>query len=91
MIPDDSLCIVDRGLLPAPAVLPYSIQGSNQQWLTRAKKNAVMRVVQGLGTATTSLNCRFRRKLAATIRAFPRNGSLVQFNSRAADSSRRYW
>lgn len=49
MIPNDSLCIVDRGFLSAPSLLPYSMQGSNRYWLTRAKKNTVMRVVRKLG------------------------------------------
>ena len=49
MVPDDSLCIVDRGFLCAPSLLPYSMKGSNRNWLTRAKKNTVMRVLRKLG------------------------------------------
>ena len=49
MIPDDSLCIVDRGFLSAPSLLPYSNQGSNRHWLTRAKANSSWRVLRKLG------------------------------------------
>jgi hypothetical protein len=49
MIPDNSLCIVDRGFLSAPGLLPYSLQGANRHWLTRAKKNTAMRVIRKLG------------------------------------------
>lgn len=49
MIPDDSVCIVDRGFLSAPSLLSYSTKGSNRHWLTRAKKNTVMTVIRRLG------------------------------------------
>jgi len=49
MVPDNSLCIVDRGFLGAPSLLPYSMKGSNRQWLTRAKKNTSIRVLRKLG------------------------------------------
>ncbi len=49
MIPDNSLCIVDRGFLSAPSLLPYSLQGANRHWLTRAKKNTALHVIQKLG------------------------------------------
>jgi hypothetical protein len=49
LIPNDSLCIVDRGFLSAPSLVPYSSQGSNRHWLTRAKSNTKWRVLRRLG------------------------------------------
>jgi hypothetical protein len=49
LVPDDSLCIVDRGFLAAPALLPYASQGRNRHWLTRAKSNSCWRVLRRLG------------------------------------------
>ena len=49
MVPDDSLCLVDRGFLAAPTLLPFAQQGTNRHWMTRAKTNSAFQVVKRLG------------------------------------------
>lgn len=49
MVPDNSLCIVDRGFLAAPSLIPFAAQGTNRHWMTRAKSNSAFRVVKELG------------------------------------------
>jgi len=49
MVPDDSLCIVDRGFLAAPVLVPFASQGHNRHWLTRAKSNSSWRLLRRLG------------------------------------------
>ena len=49
LVPDNSVCIVDRAFLNAPSLLPYSMAGRNRQWLTRAKSNTVYRILSKLG------------------------------------------
>ena len=49
LVPDDSLCIVDRAFLSAPALLPYASQGRNRHWLTRTKSNTAFHVLRRLG------------------------------------------
>jgi hypothetical protein len=49
LIPDDSLCIVDREFLAAPLLLPFAASGRNRHWMVRAKSNSAFRVVKRLG------------------------------------------
>ncbi len=49
VVPDDSICIVDRGFLAAPVLVPYASLGLNRHWLTRAKSNSSWRVLRRLG------------------------------------------
>ena len=49
LIPNESLCIVDRAFLSAPSLLPYSMAGTNRHWLTRAKSSTSRRVIRKLG------------------------------------------
>jgi hypothetical protein len=49
MVPDDSLCLVDRGFLAAPTLLPFAQQGNNRHWMTRAKVNSAFQMVKRLG------------------------------------------
>ena len=48
-IPNDSLTLVDRGFLIAAALTGLAGDGTNRHWLTRAKKNTRMHVLQHLG------------------------------------------
>jgi hypothetical protein len=48
-MPNDSLTALDRAFLDAKTLIPLARDGKNRHWLTRAKKNTVMRVVAKLG------------------------------------------
>src|SRR6266478_1577599 len=48
-VPSDSLTIMDRNFLAAPVLIPLHRDGSNRQWLTRAKAKTVMHVIERLG------------------------------------------
>lgn len=48
-IPDDSLTLIDRGFLIAAALTGLASEGTNRQWLTRAKSTTRMRVLKRLG------------------------------------------
>ena len=48
-VPDDAVCIVDRGFFAAGILLSLTRDGSNRHWLTPAKSNLVWRVVEHLG------------------------------------------
>lgn len=48
-IPARSLTIVDRGFLGAAFLLSLADDGHDRHWLTRAKSNTKMRVIQSLG------------------------------------------
>jgi hypothetical protein len=48
-IPDGSLTIADRNFVNAPTLIPIARDGKNRHWLTRAKSNTRMKVVQPLG------------------------------------------
>jgi hypothetical protein len=48
-VPDDSLCIVDRGFLSAPCLLPIETTGRNRHWMTRAKKDTHWKELKRLG------------------------------------------
>jgi Insertion element 4 transposase N-terminal/Transposase DDE domain len=49
LVPDNSLCVVDKGFFAAYVLIPLARDGTNRHWLTRAKKNTSSRVVQQLG------------------------------------------
>ncbi len=51
-VPDDSLCVVDRGFFVAEVLLPLQSSGTNRHWLTRAKKNTAYTVVERLPDGT---------------------------------------
>jgi len=48
-VPDNSVCILDRGFFAAGILLLLSQHGSNRHWLTRAKSNLAWRLVEKLG------------------------------------------
>jgi hypothetical protein len=48
LVPDDSLCIVDRNFLNADILVPLARDGHNRHWLVRAKSNSAWRTVQTL-------------------------------------------
>lgn len=48
-VPDDSLTLIDRNFLNASTLIGISRRGSNRHWMTRAKSNTRMRVVERLG------------------------------------------
>jgi hypothetical protein len=49
LVPDNSLCIVDRNFLGADVLVPLSRDGENRHFLVRAKSNTTMRLVEKLG------------------------------------------
>lgn len=49
MVPDNSLCIVDRHFFAADILIPLARDGSNRHWLLRGKTNTVWRTVERLG------------------------------------------
>lgn len=48
-VPDNSLIVVDKGFFGANLLIPLTRDHQNRHWLTRAKKNANMRVIKRLG------------------------------------------
>lgn len=48
-VPGDSLTVLDRAFVDAKTLIPLARGGKNRHWLTRAKKNTVMRPVKRLG------------------------------------------
>jgi Insertion element 4 transposase N-terminal/Transposase DDE domain len=48
-VPDDSLCIVDRGFLAAGCLLALEDQSKNRHWMTRAKTTSRWRTIKRLG------------------------------------------
>lgn len=48
-LPDQCLCILDRGFLGADTLLTLSGSGNGRNWLIRAKKNAKWRAIKQLG------------------------------------------
>jgi hypothetical protein len=48
MVPNNSLCIVDRLFLDASILVPLARDGTNRHWLTRAKKNTAWTVTKKL-------------------------------------------
>jgi hypothetical protein len=65
-VPDDAVCIVDRGFFAAGILLLLTQYGSNRHWLTPAKKNLVWRVVENIGRGDhiveMNINSHARRK-----------------------------
>jgi hypothetical protein len=49
LLPEDSLCILDRGFLSAPCLLPIESGGRNRHWMTRAKSTTKRKVIRRLG------------------------------------------
>ncbi|HTP27626.1 MAG TPA: IS4 family transposase [Anaeromyxobacteraceae bacterium] len=49
LVPDESLCIVDRNFLSAGLLIGIAKQGHRRHWLTRAKKNTDWKVLRTLG------------------------------------------
>jgi hypothetical protein len=49
LVPDESLCIVDRNFLSAAVLIPIAAHGHRRHWLTRAKSNTRWEVVRRLG------------------------------------------
>lgn len=48
-VPDDSLCMLDRGFLAMHVLWGLQSQGCNRHWMTRAKSTTKWRVVERLG------------------------------------------
>jgi hypothetical protein len=48
-VPEDSLCIVDRGFLAAGCLLALEDAGKNRHWMTRAKSTTRWRTIKRLG------------------------------------------
>ena len=48
-IPDNSLTVLDRNFVKATCLIPIAVNGRNRHWLTRAKKNTKMKVIERLG------------------------------------------
>ena len=48
-LPDQSLCIVDRGFFAAGVLIPLARSGTSRHWLIRAKKDQKWRVLEQLG------------------------------------------
>lgn len=49
LVPDESLCIVDRNFLSAAVLIPIAGHGHRRHWLTRAKSDTRWKVVRSLG------------------------------------------
>lgn len=50
-VPDEALCIVDRGFFTAATLTSLASSGSNRHWLTRTRKRTQLRTVKRLGKA----------------------------------------
>jgi hypothetical protein len=49
LVPDSSLVVLDRLFLAAATLIPLATTGTHRHWLTRAKSNTKMRVIEPLG------------------------------------------
>jgi hypothetical protein len=48
-VPDDSLCIVDRGFFTASILNRLTVIGRDRHWLTRTRKRTQLRIIRRLG------------------------------------------
>jgi hypothetical protein len=48
-VPDDSLCIVDRGFFTASILSTLTLKGRGRHWLTRTRKHTQLRTIKRLG------------------------------------------
>jgi hypothetical protein len=49
LVPDESLCIVDRNFLSAAVLIPIAAHGHRRHWLIRAKSDTEWKVLRSLG------------------------------------------
>lgn len=49
LVPDETLCIVDRNFLSAALLIGIAAHGHRRHWLVRAKSNTTWKVVRALG------------------------------------------
>lgn len=49
LVPDESLCIVDRNFLSAAVLIPIAAHGHRRHWLVRAKSDTRWKVIRSLG------------------------------------------
>ena len=71
LLPDDSLCIVDRGFLAAPCLLPIEGGGRNRHWMTRAKSKTKWTTVKRLGKGDTLVELQVSRSTRKASPAMP--------------------
>jgi hypothetical protein len=71
LLPDDSLCIVDRGFLAAPCLLPIEGGGRNRHWMTRVKSKTRWTTVKRLGKRGGLVELKVARQTRKTSPAMP--------------------
>lgn len=72
LVPDDSLCIVDRNFLSSGTLIPLAGSGQNRHWLTRAKKRTKWEVVRRLGSGDELVQLSVTREARAQNPDLPR-------------------
>jgi hypothetical protein len=71
VVPDESLCIVDRNFLSAALLIGIASHGHRRHWLTRAKSDTKWKVVRSLGRGDCIVYRTVDRHLRRTAPAFP--------------------
>jgi hypothetical protein len=72
LVPDKSLCIVDRNFLSAETLIGLQTRGDERHWLTRAKKNTRWTEVERLGKDDWLVEIEVNRQTRAEHPHLPR-------------------
>jgi hypothetical protein len=70
-LPDDSLCILDRGFLAATCLLAIEDQSRNRHWMTRAKTQTRWRTVKRLGRGDELVELEFSDRNHGRVPGIP--------------------
>jgi len=70
-VPDDSLCILDRGFLAAICLLEIEDQSRNRHWMTRAKPQTRWRTVKRLGRGDDLVELEFSDRNRGRVPEIP--------------------
>jgi hypothetical protein len=70
-VPDDSLCILDRGFLAATCLLEIEDQSRNRHWMTRAKTQTRWRTVKRLGRGDDLVELEFSDRNRGRVPGIP--------------------
>ena len=72
-IPDNSLTVLDRNFIKATCLIPIAGNGQNRHWLTKAKKNTRMKVIERVGRGDNIVQLNVSTKARAKIPSLPKH------------------
>jgi hypothetical protein len=72
LVPDESLCIVDRNFLSAAVLMGIAAHGHRRHWLVRAKSDTTWRIVRTLGRGDWLVEKEVSSEARAADRDLPR-------------------